>query len=194
VQGRRDDALAGAVLSGDEHVGVGGSDSGHQFENGAHRRRLREQVGGRLVAQRAVLGLQALTAPNGARQLGLRADDRDQALVVPGLLHEVPGPAAHRLHGNVDRAPGRHHDHRQRGIDRPDAREQVETLAARCRVACVIEVHEDDIELAVFDGVDRADRGGRRFEFPPFGLQQEAKRLEHIGLVVGNQDAQALAV
>jgi hypothetical protein len=50
-------------------------------------------------------------------KLDLRADDRLQPLVVPRLLDEVAGAAAHRFDRQVHRAPRGHHDHRQRRID-----------------------------------------------------------------------------
>jgi hypothetical protein len=53
-------------------------------------------------AQRAVLGLQALAAPQGARQLGLGAQHVEHARVLPRLLQEVARAPAHGLD-----APGR---------------------------------------------------------------------------------------
>ncbi len=65
--------------------------------------------GGRPCAcSSAVFRFEALAATQRARQLDLRADAGDQPGVVPGLLEEIAGAAAHRLDGQIDRAPGGH--------------------------------------------------------------------------------------
>ena len=126
MQRLRDGALAGAVLAGDQDVGVGRADPRDQLEHRAHRGRLGDQRGavGALVAQDAVLGLEPLAAPQRAGQLDLRANDREHALVVPRLLDEVARAAAHGLDGQFDGAPGGHDDDRQRRVERLELREQ----------------------------------------------------------------------
>ena len=155
-------ALAGAVLAGDEHVRVRGADPLDHLEHGAHRLGLGDQQRPALVAQRPVLGLEPLPAAERARQLGLRAQGGDEPGVLPRLLHEVAGPAAHRLDRDVDAPPRRHHHHRQRGVDRLEPRQEVHPLAARGRVARVVEVDEDDVELARLDGGERRRPASRR--------------------------------
>src|SRR2546430_5160486 len=44
---------------------------------------------------------------------------------------------------------GGHHDDRQRGVERLNAGEQIQTLLARGRVPGVIQVHQHDVELAL---------------------------------------------
>ncbi len=86
-------------------------------EHGLHRPRLRDQRGLTLAAaaQQRIFRLEALAVAERPAQLGLRAQDREQARVLPRLLDEVAGAAAHGLDGDVDAAPGGHHDDRQRG-------------------------------------------------------------------------------
>jgi len=58
-------------------------------------------------------GLETLLTAQRARELHLRAHDRQDAGVLPRLLDEVAGAAAHRLHRHLDAAPGGHDDDRQ---------------------------------------------------------------------------------
>ena len=61
-------------------------------------------------------------------ELDLGAHDGEEPRVVPRLLDEVAGAAAHRLDGDVDAAPGRHHHRRQRRVHGADRVEEIETL------------------------------------------------------------------
>ena len=142
-----------------------------------------------LVAQERVLGFEPLAPPQGAAKLHLRSDDGEQPFVVPGLLHEVTGAAAHRFDGHVHRAPGGHHDDRHGGIDRPQPAEQREAFLSRCRIARVVQVDQRDVEIACFDRAQHARRRRRRLDLTPFAFEQQAKRLEDIGLVVGHEHA-----
>ena len=154
VQRLRDQSLAGAVFAGDEDVGVGR----------ARRARSRRAPGAWRPIRRSAAG-SARRAGRGSRPPGagrLRSarpssiwvsQDGGEARVVPGLLDEVARAAAHGLDGQFDAAPGGHHDHRQRGVERLDAVEQVETFLAGGGVARVVEVHQDGVEIAGFDGL-----------------------------------------
>ena len=150
---------------------------------------LRDQLRKALGAQRAVLGFQPLPLAQRAAQLDLRLQNGGEPRVVPGLLNEIARAAAHSLHRQFHRAPRGHHDHRQRGIERLDAIQQLQPFLPGGGVARVIEVHQHRVEVARFHGVD--GRGGRidGFGLVAFALDQEAKRLQHIGLVVRDQDA-----
>ena len=137
----RDGALAGSVLAGHQHVGFRRPDALNQFEHRSHRRGFRDQQRTHIRFQRSVFGFEPLLAPKGARQLHLRANHRQQPGVLPGLLDEIAGAAAHRLNGHLDAAPGGHHHERQRRIVRAQLRQQVQAFLARCGVARVIEIH-----------------------------------------------------
>ena len=113
----RDRALAGAVLAGDEHVGFRRADARDQLEHRPHRRRFGDEHRPDVRLERAVLGFEPLLAAQRARQLDLRAHDRQQPRVLPRLLDEVARAAAHGLDRHLDAAPGGHHDDRQ-GRDR----------------------------------------------------------------------------
>ena len=64
-----------------------------ELQHRLHGRRLGDERrrAGPVGAQRAVLGLEPLAAPQRAPELDLGAQGREQALVLPGLLHEVAG-------------------------------------------------------------------------------------------------------
>src|SRR5256885_2347779 len=81
-EGAGDDALAGAVLAGDEDVRVRGTDAVDDLDHGTHRRRLRDQLRPTLVAQDA---FQPLPLPQSAAELRLGLGDGEETLVVPRL-------------------------------------------------------------------------------------------------------------
>ena len=87
----------------------------------------------------------ALAAPHGLRLL---ADGGQQAVVVPGLLDEIAGAAAHRFHRQIDVAPGGHHHHRHGVALRFQAGQQVHAFLAGGGVAGVVQVGEDQVEGA----------------------------------------------
>ena len=81
-------------------------------------------------AKGALRRLEPVAGAERASELDLIPENRDQALVLPRLLHEVARSEAHRLDRQVDRAPRRHHHHRQRAVEADEARQQVEPLLA----------------------------------------------------------------
>ena len=151
VQRLRDESFAGAVLAGDEDVGVGGADARDHVEHRLHGGRLGDQAGKLLGAQQAIFCFEALAFAQRAAQFDLGAEDGGEAGVVPGLLDEVAGAAAHGFDGQVHAAPGGHDDDRKRAIEGLDAVEQVEPFLAGGGVARVVEVHQDGVEVARFD-------------------------------------------
>ncbi len=182
--------LPDAVLAGHQDVRIGRADPGDELEHGPHRRRFRDERGlvRALVAQQPVLGLEALAAAERAAQLHLRPDDGQNALVVPRLLDEVAGAAAHRLDREIDRAPRGHDDDGHGRVELLQAREQREAFFTRRGVARVVQVDQRDVEIARVDG--RQDAGGRRrrFDVAAFRLEQQPQRLEDVGLVVGDEN------
>ena len=188
MQGLRDDLLARAVLAGDEHVGIGWADLCDHVQDRLHHSRLRDEGRQTAAAQDFVLHLQAALAPKRPRQFGLCPDDAQEPRVVPRLLHEIAGAAAHRFHGQLDAPPGRHHDHRQSGVDRPKLRQQVKPLLSRGRIPRVIQVDQDGIELVRGDRLEDLRGCDRRFRLVAFSLEQETQSREDVRLVVSDQD------
>ena len=181
--------LAGAVLAGDQDVGVGGADPLDQLEHRLHGLGLGDQGGRPLAAQGAVLGLQPLPPAQRPPQLDLGAHHRQQAGVVPRLLDEVAGAAAHRLHRQLDARPGGHHHDRQGGVEGADLGQQLEAFLARGGVAGVVEVHQQGVELLLLHGVEDLGRRGGGLDLVPLPLEQEAKGFANVFLVVGDEHA-----
>ena len=169
MQRLRHGALAGAVLAGDEDVGFRRPDARDQLEHRPHRHRLGDEHRPHVRLERSVFRLEPLLAAQRARQLHLRADDRQQPRVFPRLLHEVARAAAHRFDRHLDAAPGRHHDDRQRRVVAADLRQQVEPFLAGRRVARVVEIHQHGVELARVDRLE--DRGRRAGRFDAVALR-----------------------
>ena len=147
VQRGGDRALAGAVLAGDEHVRVGGADPLDHLQHGPHRRGLGDQQRPALVAQRPVLGLEPLrrgAAPATARPAcaGWRRAARSPTASARSRAPRgaSPRPRASTLPHAVITTTG------SVASIAWSLREQVHPLAARGRVARVVEVDEDDVE------------------------------------------------
>ncbi len=112
----------------------------------------------------------------------------EQAGVVPRLLHEVPGAAAHRLDHKVDAPPGGHDDDGEGLLALLDFGDEVEAFLAGRRVARVVQVHQDRVEVPGLDRVQQRRRRAGGLDAVAFGLEQEPQGLEHVGLIVGDQN------
>ena len=181
--------LAGPVLAGDQHVGIGGTNASHELEDGLHCGRGGDELRSAFGAKHADLGLQPLGSFLRAAKLELGPEDGEQARVVPGLLNEVTGSAAHRLDGEIDAAPGGHHDDRDLRVMLPDAAEQIEPFASGRGVARVVEIDEETVELARGKALQHERWSAGSLEVVPLRKQKKPKRLENLRLVVGDQEA-----
>ena len=188
MQGLRHQPLAGAVFAGNQHVGIGRADARNHIQHRPHGRRLRDQLWETLGAQGPVFLLEPLPFAQRAPQLDLSFENGREPRVVPGLLNEIAGPAPHGLHGQLDRPPGRHHDHRQVGVEGLNAVEQVKAFLAGGGVARVVEVHQDGVEIARFNGVQSGRGRSDGLGLITFALDEEAEGFEDIGLIVGDED------
>jgi hypothetical protein len=122
-------------------------------------------------------------------EFGLLAHYGNHAIVIPGLLNEIASAPAHRFHGQIDTAPGRHHNHRRRIALRFQAGQQIEPFRAGGGIAGVVEVGQNQVEgLAAHRAQERSRRihGDRLAALP---LEQEAERFQYIGLIVTDQHA-----
>ena len=188
VKRLRHEALARAVLACDEHVGVGRADAIDHLQHRAHRGRLGDERGAALGG-RTRLRLQASGPAQRPSELHLRAQDREQPLVVPGLLDEVAGAAAHRLDRDVHRAPRRHDDDRKDGVGGMDLPEQLEPFLARRRVARVVEVDQHHVVVTLAERGERRRRRLDGVDLITLPLEQQAEGFEDIALIVGDEDA-----
>src|SRR2546430_13322350 len=189
VQPAGDDLLASAVLAQDEHVGVRRADALHQLEHRLHGGRLGDQLGEALPAQRTVFALELLTATQRPTELDLGAECREQPAVVPRLLDEVARAAAHRLDGAVDAGPGGHHHDRGRGVESLEPREQIESFRPGRRVAGVVHVDQEGVEVALVESGKNAARGGRALDLVALAFEEEPQGLDDVFLIVRYKDA-----
>ena len=182
--------LAGAVLAGDEDVGVGGADARDELEDGVHGGGGGDEVGGvgDPGAEDAVFGFEPLGAAVGAVELDLLAEDGEEARVVPRLLDEVAGALAHGLDGEVDGGPGGHDDDGDARVVFADGGEEVEAFLAGGGVAGVVEVDEDGVEVGGGEALEDEGRGAGGFEGVALGAKEELESLEDVGLVVGDEE------
>ncbi len=154
----RHDALTRAVLTGDQHVGIHRPHAVYQLQHRPHRRRLGDEHRLVLVLERAVGGGQPLAPPTRTSELALGTQDRENALVVPGLLEEIAGAAPHGLDRELDRAPGGHHYHGESGVEVVQTFQEIQALLAGRGIACVVEIDQDRVELADLDRFQRLGR------------------------------------
>ena len=107
----------------------------------------------------------------------------DQLLVVPGLGHVVVCAFAHQLHRCLERGPRRDEQDRHRGVDRPDATEQLDPFAPRGRARAKVHVlddHGDGARLHQLHGLSRAPgHSGRDAVY----VEQDLERLGHRRLI-----------
>ena len=68
--------------------------------------------------------------------------------------------------------------------------EQVEAFLAGGGVARVVQIHQDDVEVAALERAQQLLRRCRGLDVEAFALQQQPQRLEDVGLIVGEQDPQ----
>ncbi len=111
---------------------------------------------------------------------------RDEALVFPWLLDEVAGAALDAFDGEIDVAPGGHHDNRQARIDLLKTREQVEAFLAGGGVARVVEVDEQDVVVALAQRFEQQLRRAHASTWMPCGCKQQFHGFEDMRLIVGD--------
>ena len=96
--------------------------------------------------------------------LDLIAQDFQEVLVVPWFQNKVADAKLHSFDHEIDGAPGRHRHNRQGIVESSDARNQIETFAARRGVSRVVQIHENYVVLVLLNrfqcGVRRQDSFG----------------------------------
>jgi len=194
VQGLRCQPLAGAVFAGNQHIGVGRSNARDHVQHRPHGVRLRDQLRKALGAQSAIFSFQALALAQRPAQLNLRFEYGRQAGVVPGFLDEVARSPAHSFHRQLHRAPRRHDDHGQRGIDRLHMLQQLQPFLPAGGVAGVVQVHQYGIEIAGLHRVYHGGGGVDGVRLVAFPFDEKPQRFQHVRLVVGNQNGGCAAM
>jgi hypothetical protein len=184
-----DDLLAGAVLAGDEHVRVRRANLRDEFEDRLHGGCAGDEFRHTFRAEKPVFKLELAGTAQGLMQFGVHLDETDEAFVFPGFLDEVARAPLHALDREIDVAPGGHHDHGQARVHLLNAREKIETFLAGCRVACVVEVDEQDIVVGLAQRLQGELRRADTVDDDSLRLQKEFYSLKDVRLVVGDEDA-----
>src|SRR5947209_5217969 len=116
MQRLRDDLLARAVLTSDQHICVRRPDSRHRLKDGSHGWSRGNKVRSTRRAQNAILRLQPLRSFLAAVEFHLGSQNTQQPRVLPWLLNKISSAAPHCLYSEIDIAPRGHHHDRQLSI------------------------------------------------------------------------------
>ena len=119
----------------------------------------------------------------------LLAQYAQQLRIRPRLFDKVNAATLQSFDGNADRGPAGHNHDGRSTVNFFKVREQVEPFPAGSRVARVVQVHQQKVELALAHSVKKSRRRGYRLGRVTLALQEHAERTQHIGLIVGDQDA-----
>ena len=93
-----------------KYVGVGGTDASNGLKHRLHGRGFGDELRPALRAKKPILRGQPFCLLEREVQFDLGAQNRQQALVLPGLLDEVPSAAPHGFDRQFDVAPSGHDD------------------------------------------------------------------------------------
>src|SRR5881227_1016211 len=144
---------------------------------------------GRPSRRSARFSLELLAAPQRPAQLDLGAERREQPAIVPRLLDEVARAATHRLDGAVDTGPGGHHDDRRRRVEPLESREQVQPFRPGGRVARVVHVDQEGVEIALVESGKDGAGGSGALDLVALALEEELESFQDVLLIVGDEDA-----
>jgi hypothetical protein len=86
--------------------------------------------------------------------LDLRAEGLQKSRVVPGLLNKVSYTTPHRFDCQINSSPGCHHNDWQHIVESLNAGNEIEAFFARSGVAGVVQIHQHQVEIVLFDCVD----------------------------------------
>src|ERR1043165_8890946 len=98
----RQQALAGAVLAGNEYARIGCGYATRDIEYPLHLRRFANDVRIADPPQQRILGLQLSAAAECSTQLELVPNDGNEPRVFPGFFEKVTRASAHRLDRDID--------------------------------------------------------------------------------------------
>src|SRR5258707_14803127 len=128
MQGLCDDFLASAMLSGDEHVGVGRSDARNQLKYRLHGRRFGDQSRTRFGAKQTILRFKTRSVTQSLPKIDLSSQNAQEPRVFPGLLQEVACATTHCFNRHFYTAPGSHNHDGETTVDNLDSAEEVQSF------------------------------------------------------------------
>src|SRR5439155_14200319 len=97
--------------------------------------------------------------------------------------------ATHRLDGAVDTGPGGHHDDRRRRVEPLEPCEQVQPFRPRGRVAGVVHVDQEGVEVALVESGKDGAGGSGTLDLVALALEEELESFQDVLLIVGDEDA-----
>ena len=109
-------------------------------------------------------------------------------LVFPRLGDEVRRAAAHGFDGQIDGAPGGHHNHGHFGLTRVQRVEERQTFRAGRGIAGVIHVDHDHVVIARCGGGQGLFGRKRGLGAVAIAFEEETEGFEDIGLIVHHQN------
>ena len=68
-------------------------------------------------------------------------------------------------------------------------RDELQPFSPRGRIPAIVQIHQQQIERALAQAIEHRLGGADELGFVAFAGEQPAKGLEHVGLIVGDQDA-----
>ena len=123
----------------------------------------------------------------------LLLENVEQPRIHPRLLNEIADAMLHRLDGQPDAAPSGHHHNRRAIVARLNPVQQLDAFAPRRGVACVIQVHQHEIEIARIQRGKYPRRRRCAYDFVSVAFQQQTQRFEHVRLIIRNENFRAHA-
>ena len=103
--------------------------------------------------------------------LDLCAKDCKQPVILPGLQHKVAHASLHRFDSKLDAAPRGHHHDGQRAVYGLNSRQQIEAFLAGRRIACIVEIHQQQIEIVRLQRLDDIVRRRDAFGLIAFAFE-----------------------
>ena len=113
----------------------------------------------------------------------------EKPVVVPRFRNKIAGATLHRFDREINRRPCRHDHDWQRVIERLDTRNHLEPFLPGSCVARVIQIHDQECVIALLQRLKYSGERSDRVGLMSLALEQNAQRLQHIVLVVGDQNA-----
>ena len=177
----RDHALARAAFAGDKHRRPRVGHAGDHLEHLQHPRVAADDVVHPVAAVELLAEVVVFAKHGPLRQGPL---DRHQQLIVDERLGDVvERPGANRLDRPVRRAVAGHKDHLRTGPIAAALLEQIEAVA-------ILQPHvgQHQVERLLPQPVQRIGIAGRRVQLVALAAEPIAHRLEHVAVVVNQQE------
>src|SRR5882672_10084857 len=188
MQRMRDDFFSATVFAGNQDVCIRGTNPCDGFENGLHRGGRGDELWTALGMEKTVLSGQSFGAQERTMQFDLRAEDRKEALVVPGFLYEVPRSSPHGFDRQFYISPGGHHDDGKIAVGSDDFGKKVKAFLSGGGVSRIVQVDQHSV---VGVGSEHLTNLSGRFDAidaVALRMKQQFQRFQNVLLIVSGED------